>query len=326
MDAFYLVTGLILIIKGGDLFVGASVRIAEWLNIPRLVIGSTLVSLATTTPELVVSITAGLKGQPGLAAGNAVGSCICNVGLVLGVTGAIKQVEIHPGLLKAPIIALFAASIVLFVMTLDLNVTREQGVILLVLGASYFLFDLLKHLKPEWKGQIAEAKVIEDAVAKATGFWPTRPGTIVQFIAGAILVIAGSHWLVDSAVSIAGHFGVSPLVIGLTVVALGTSLPELATAVTSSRKKVSDLAIGNVLGANIANLSLIIGTAATINEVTLTRGTQLFNFPAMILFNLVLLRFLLTGKRLTRVEGCSLIGLYAIYIIMLIVLTSMKKL
>ena len=211
-------------------------------------------------------------------------------------------------------------------MTLDLKITREQGVILLVLGASYFLFDLLKHLKPEWKGQIAEAKVIEDAIAKATGFWPTRTGTIVQFIGGAVLVIAGSRWLVDAAVSIAGHFGISPLVIGLTVVALGTSLPELVTAVTSSRKKVSDLAVGNVLGANIANLSLIIGTAATINEVTLTRGTQLFNFPAMLVFNFILLIFLFTGKRLTRAEGWTLIGFYAVYIILLIVLTSMKKL
>jgi cation:H+ antiporter len=142
----------------------------------------------------------------------------------------------------------------------------------------------------------------------------TKPGTIVQFLVGAIIVVAGSRLLVEGAVGVAQRLGIPSIVIGLTVVALGTSLPELVTAVTSSRKSVSDLAVGNVLGANIANLTLVVGTAAVIQTVGLDRFTQLFNFPALLVIMGILVVMLWTGRRVTRREGVVLLAVYGLYL------------
>jgi cation:H+ antiporter len=142
----------------------------------------------------------------------------------------------------------------------------------------------------------------------------TKPGTVAQFVVGAAIVVAGSRLLVEGAVTIAARLEIPSIVVGLTVVAVGTSLPELVTAVTSSRKSVSDLAIGNVLGANIANLTLIVGMAAVIQTVTLDRFTQLFNFPALLLVMVTLVVMLWTERRVTRREGVVLLVMYGVYL------------
>jgi cation:H+ antiporter len=314
-ELLMLLGGLALIIKGGDFFVAAAIRLAEFLRMPRVVIGSTLVSLATTTPELVVSIMAGLRGEAGLAVGNAVGSCICNIGLILGVTASIKQVDVHFRALRLPLFVMLGCGILLFLMTLDLSLSRGQGWFLLLGGALYFVWDFGRHWKNRKPEDMAEATAIETEKAAARWAWvQTKPGTIVQFLVGAIIVVAGSRLLVEGAVGVAQRLGIPSIVIGLTVVALGTSLPELVTAVTSSRKSVSDLAVGNVLGANIANLTLVVGTAAVIQTVGLDRFTQLFNFPALLVIMGILVVILWTGRRVTRREGVVLLGVYALYI------------
>ncbi len=321
-ELLMLAGGLALIIKGGDFFVAAAIRLAEFLQMPRVVIGSTLVSLATTTPELVVSIMAGLRGEAGLAVGNAVGSCICNIGLILGVTAALKHVDIHFRALRAPLFAMLGFGLVLFLMTLDLSLERWQGAVLMVGGAVYFIWDFAHHWRDRKPRDVAEATAIETEIASARWAWiQTKPGTAVQFLFGAAIVVAGSKLLVDGAVGLAGRLGVPSIVIGLTVVAVGTSLPELVTAVTSSRRSVSDLAVGNVLGANIANLTLIVGVAAVIQTVGMDRVTQLFNFPALLLVMAVLVVMLWTGRRVTRREGMVLLGVYALYLGALTVLT-----
>jgi cation:H+ antiporter len=149
----------------------------------------------------------------------------------------------------------------------------------------------------------------------------TKPGTAVQFAVGAAVVVVGSRLLVDGAVDVAGGLGIRPIIIGLTVIAIGTSLPELVTAISSSRKAVSDLAVGNVLGANIANLTLIVGAAATLHDVKMDRLTQLFNVPAMLLVMGLLLWMLLTDRRVTRREGAALLVTYGLYLVALIGLT-----
>ena len=133
-DSLMLLAGLVLIIKGGEFFVAAAVRIAEFLKMPRVVIGSTLVSLATTTPEMVVSIVSGVKGESGLAVGNAVGSCICNIGLILGMTAALRHVDVHPRALRTPLIAMFLGGSALFLMTYNLVLSRRQGGVLVLAG------------------------------------------------------------------------------------------------------------------------------------------------------------------------------------------------
>jgi cation:H+ antiporter len=314
-ELLMLLGGLALIIKGGDFFVAAAIRLAEFLRMPRVVIGSTLVSLATTTPELVVSIMAGLRGESGLAVGNAVGSCICNIGLILGVTASIKHVDVHFKTLRLPLFAMLGFGVLLLLMTLDLSLSRTQGVILIAGGAAYFIWDFTRHWKDRKPEDIAEATAIETEKSAARWAWiQTRPGTIVQFLVGAAIVVAGSRLLVEGAVGVAGRLGIPSIVIGLTVVAVGTSLPELVTAVTSSRKSVSDLAVGNVLGANIANLTLIVGTAAVIQTVGMDRFTQMFNFPALLVIMGILVVMLWTGRRVTRREGVVLLAVYGLYL------------
>jgi cation:H+ antiporter len=318
-QALLLLAGLLLIIKGGDLFVSAAVRIAEFMRMPHVVVGSTLVSLATTTPELVVSVMAGAKGESGLAVGNAVGSVICNIGLILGVAATIKHVDVHPQVLRTPLVAMLACAVGLFLMTLDLELARWQGMVLLALGAGYFAWDFLQHARDRKRADIVEATDIEQTVAGRFPWFHTRMGTAVQFALGAGIVVFGSRLLVDAAVNVAAALGIPPIIIGLTVVAVGTSLPELVTAVTSSRKSVSDLAVGNVLGANIANLTLVVGTAATLHAVRMDRFTQLFNFPAMLAMMGLLLGMMVTGRRVTRREGVTLLVVYGAYLTALVV-------
>lgn len=317
-----LLGGLALIVKGGEFFVAAAIRLAEFLRMPRVVIGSTLVSLATTTPELVVSIMAGLRGEAGLAVGNAVGSCICNIGLILGVTASLKQVDVHFRALRTPLFAMFGFGLILFLMTLDLSLARWQGGVLLAGGFGYFAWDFWRHWRDRKPEALAEATAIEAEKAAARWAWvQTKAGTAAQFLFGAGIVVAGSRLLVEGAVGAASSLGVPSIVIGLTVVAVGTSLPELVTAITSSRKSVSDLAVGNVLGANIANLSLIVGAAAVIQSVGMDRLTQLFNFPAMLGIMALFLWMLWTGRRVTRREGATLLAVYGGYIAALVGLT-----
>lgn len=313
-DLFLLAIGLCLIIKGGDLFVASSVRIAEFLNVPRVVIGTTLVSLATTSPELVVSIVAGMKGESGLAVGNAVGSCMCNMCLILGIMAVIRSIGVRPIELKFPLIAMFFFAGLLVILTWDLSLPRVAGVILVVMGIAYFIFDFLHHRRASRPEDIAEARSIEEEMTAGNKWLESRNGTAAVFVFGAILVTVGSRLLVDSATSLAEAMGVPSIIIGLTVVAVGTSLPELVTAISSARQNVSDLAVGNIIGANVANLTLIVGGAASFNVVTMDRVTQLLNFPALLLGMCIVLWMLCSARRISRREGGILIGYYALYV------------
>ena len=323
-DLFALLAGLILIVRGGDLFVSAAVRTATFLRLPRVVIGSTLVSLTTTTPEIVVSVTAGVREEPDLALGNAVGSCICNLALILGVTAVIKQVAVHPRALRVPLAAMITVAAVTFLMTLDLTLVRWQGTLLLAVGFGYFTWDFGRNWRARAPAELREAAAIQRDVVEAGAprlpWFHTRTGTAVQFAGAALIVIIGSRLLVDGATHVAAALGIPTILIGLTVVSVGTSLPELVTAVTSARKAVSDLAVGNLLGANIANLTLVVGAAATIHDVGMSRVTQLFNFPALLTIMAVLCWMLIREPRLTRREGKVLLASYGAYLVTLLAL------
>ncbi len=321
LDALLLLLGLALVVKGGDLFVSAAVRLAESLHVPRVVIGATLVSLATTSPELVVSATAGAKGASDLALGNAIGSCICNIGLIMGLTAALKHVDVHPAVLRTPLLAMFGFAVLLFLMALDLELAQWQGLVLIICGIGYFAYDLLWHTRAVAPAEEAEATDIMKRFIERARVLRGQAGSIAQFVLGAGLVVVGSYLLVEAAVNVARALGVPNMIVGLTVIAVGTSLPELVTAVTSTRKDVSDLAVGNVLGANIANLTLIVGTAAALTNVRLKCATELFNFPALLVTFGLLLWMLLTDRRITRREGAVLLVAYGVYVVTLLVFT-----
>ena len=325
VDVLLLAIGLWLIIKGGDLFVSASVRIAEFLNVPRVVIGTTLVSLATTSPELVVSLVAGSKGESGLAVGNAVGSCMCNMCLILGIMAVIRSIGVRPTELKIPLIAMFGFGGLLVVLTWELQLARASGVALIVMGVIYFIADFVHHKRASRPEDIAEARSIEEEVTAGNPWLESKAGTYGVFALGAVMVIIGSRLLVDSATNLATAFGVPSIIIGLTVVAVGTSLPELVTAVSSARQNVSDLAVGNILGANVANLTLIVGSAASLNVVTMDRVTQLLNFPALLLGMFLVLWMLCSERRISRREGGILIGYYSINVLVVLGSSMIKR-
>ena len=320
-EGLWLAAGLAVIIKGGDLFVSASVRIAELLRVPRVVIGSTLVSLATSSPELVVSVTASLRGEPGLALGNAVGSSLCNAGLILGGMAIVQQVAVHPGVLRVALGSMLGLAALLFVLTLDLEVSRAQGLALLLLGAAYFAYDFLVHRRDTRPADVAATASIELEAVAGHAWLLTPWGTAGQFLAGAVLVMAGGRLLVDAAVSLAGALGIPSLVVGLTIVAVGTSLPEMVTALTSAWRGASDLGVGNILGASIANLSLIPGAAAAIAPVGIDRAAQLYNMTAL-LGLLAAVTFLIVRRGgISRRAGIGLVVFYGAYLVGLVTLS-----
>jgi cation:H+ antiporter len=325
LQILLLIIGLALLMKGGDLFVSSAVRLAEILRMPRVVIGSTIVSLATTTPELMVSVMAGGKSESGLAVGNAIGSCICNIGLILGITAAFQHVDVHPKALRTPLIAMFGFGALLFLISFDLHLSRWQGALLVAVGLAYFIYDFMRHARDTKPADVAEARALEQAVAGRFPWFQGKPGSIVQFLLGAGIVIVGSRLLVDAAVNMASALGIPSIIVGLTVVAIGTSLPELVTALTSSRRNVSDLAVGNVLGANIANLTFIVGVAAMLSDVSMSRATQMLNFTAMLVIFGLLLWMLLNDRRISRKEGVVLVLTYCFYLCSLVFLAAVLK-
>jgi cation:H+ antiporter len=239
----------VLIIKGGDFFVAAAIRLAVFLRMPRVVIGSNLVSLTTTTPQMVVSVMAGTKGESGLAVGNAIGSVICNIGLILGVTAVLKHVDIHFRVLRKPLVVMFGATLLLMVITFNLKLARWEGAVLLGGGAAFSSL-ISPPIGATGNRQMRSRQNSLMRERRKTRFtWlQTRWGNGIQFLVGAAIVVLGSKLLVDGALDIAARLGIPSIIVGLTLVAMGRSLPELVTAITSSRKSISDQAAGNCAG------------------------------------------------------------------------------
>ena len=301
-----MIVGIIAIVKGGDLFVASSVALARHLRISPVLIGTTLVSLATTTPELAVSVTASLRGNPGLALGNAVGSAICNVGLVVGVLCILHPLTVRREDFTLPARVMLGMGALLTVLTFRLGLGRPAGLLLVLCIAGYLAVDYVRHRK----GRAGTTGPPDDATDP---LW-SRGRALILFVVGAVLVLMGSRLMADNAVRLATMIGVPPIIIGLTVVAVGTSLPELVTAITAAKKGVPELSLGNLVGANILNITLIPGVSALVHPLTMTRATQRYNFPAMLILFLLLLLLARTGRKLTRAEGWILIAAYACFL------------
>lgn len=248
-----LILGFVMLVKGADWFVEGTSGIARKLGIPQLVVGLTIVAMGTSAPEAAVSVTAALKGTADIAIGNVLGSNILNILIILGVTAVITSVAIQKSTLWVEMPYMMLITIILIVMGITgACVSRIEGVILWILFLCYlaYLFVLAKKGKEENK----EVK---------TKTWKL----LIAAVLGGVIVVWGSDITVDAATAIAGAVGMSERFIGLTIVALGTSLPELVTSVTAARKGNADIAIGNIVGSNIFNILFVIGTAALITPV-----------------------------------------------------------
>ena len=304
------VAGLVLLIWGADRFVHGAAAMARNLGIAPLLIGLTVVAFATSAPEILVSVVAALQHEPGLAFGNAIGSNIVNIGLVLGLTAMIRPIKLESATLRREMPALLAVSLLTVSLFLDTFLSRIDGIVMLtgLVIVMVWLARLgLRSAENDPIAQDFEAEIPTDVSMIMAAVW---------LLIGLGTLLLGAELLVDGAIGIAKLLGVSEVVIGITIVAFGTSLPELAVSLASALKGEYGLAIGNIVGSNIFNLLAVIGVAATIQPSALAPTVLSLHIFVMVAFTLVL--FAMTydydGKaQLSRLEGFALLTAYIAY-------------
>lgn len=302
-----LVVGFVMLIKGADWFVDGAAALAGKFGIPQLVIGLTIVAMGTSAPEAAVSISAALQNNAGITIGNVVGSNILNVLIILGLASVIIPISVQKSTIKYEIPFTILVTVVLAALGLmDNKISRLEGVIMWVLFIVYlvYLFFMAK------KGEAS----VEENDSKLDKVWKM----LLFIVIGGGLIIWGSDVTVDAATKIAGYFGMSDRLIGLTIVALGTSLPELITSVTAAKKGNADIAIGNIVGSNIFNILFVVGTTALITPVVY--ASNFFVDSVVAVATMVLLLLLVINKdcKLKRWGGAILLIGYVAYFIYLI--------
>jgi len=300
LDYLYVLAGLIGLFLGGDALVRGSVGIARRLAIPPLVIGLTVVGFGTSTPELLVSVNAALDGVPDIALGNVVGSNIANVLLIVGLTTLIWPIAVSGQSLRRDTGVMMLASLAMVPVFAMGDIGRLTG--------SLLVLALLAYLTAAVLAPTADAGEPEPSPP------PSTLRSLVWVGVGLIALVFGARFLVDGSVSIARGFGVSEAFIGLTIVAIGTSLPELATSVVAALRKQSEIAIGNILGSNIFNLLGILGLTAVVTPIPVAPRFLTLDLPVMIAVSLVLTGLLLTRPVIGRLVGLGFLGVYAVYI------------
>ncbi len=308
----WLALGLSLLAFGGEALVRGASRLAAILGVSPLVIGLTVVAFGTSAPELAVSLQATLAGEPDIALGNVIGSNILNILFILGFCALLIPLVIAQRLLFHDVPIMIGASLLVFGLAFDGRIGRWDGLLLLVLMVGYIVFTI-RHSRRETKEIRA---VYESEYPPSERHTPqTLALQLLNVAAGLVMLILGARWLVWSATEAAHLIGVSELVIGLTVVAAGTSTPEIATSIVATLRGERDIAIGNVIGSNIFNLLAILGTASLISRDGIPVAPAAFSFdiPVMIAVSVACLPVFFTGHRLDRWEGALFIGYYVFY-------------
>ena len=310
-DAGSIVAGLTLLIWGADRFVLGASASARNLGVAPLLIGLTVVAFATSAPEILVAVVAALRGEPGLAFGNAIGSNIVNIGLVLGITAMVRPIPLESATLRREMPALLAVSLLTVSLFLDTRLSRPDGIVMLTGLIIVMIWLARLGIRSSATDPIKmdyEAEIPDNVSMKAAIIWLTI---------GLVALLIGAEWLVNGSIGVAQTLGVSEIVIGLTIVAFGTSLPELAVSMMSALKGEYGLAIGNIVGSNIFNLLAVIGVAATIHPAAVAPSVLSLHIFVMVAFTLVL--FAMTydydGKAvLSRLEGIALLIAYIAYV------------
>ncbi len=311
--------GLVLLVGGAQLLVRGASRLAAHFGISALVIGLTVVAFGTSAPELAVSVQSGLAGQSDIAMGNVVGSNIFNVLLTLGVAALITPLVVSQQLVRLDVPLMIAVSVLLLVLALDGNISGFDGLLLFGGIVAYTVFTVRQSRKESAAVQAEYAQEFGDGAAAIAG----RGRLLLQIaliVVGLAMLVLGAHWLVEGAVTFARMFGVSELVIGLTIVSAGTSLPEVATSVVAALRGERDIAVGNIVGSNLFNMLAIAGIAAMVTPGGLEVAPALIHFdiPVMIAVALACLPIFATGHMIARWEGLLFLGFYAAYVLYLI--------
>ncbi len=309
-DLGLIVAGLTVLVWGADRFVHGAAASARNLGVAPLMIGMTIVASATSAPELLVSVVAAARGETGLAIGNAVGSNIVNIGLVLGVTAIVRPIPLKSATLRREMPVLLAVSLLTVSLFLDTRLSRPDGIVLLA-GLIIVM---------TWLARLGMRSAANDPIKlDYEAEIPDNVGTtaaIVWMVIGLGILLVGANWLVDGSIGVAEALGISEVVIGITVVAIGTSLPELAVTIVSALKGEYGLALGNIVGSNIFNLLAVLGAAAVIQPAAVHPSVLSLHIFVMVAFTLVL--FAMTydydnKAELSRLEGVALLVAYIAY-------------
>lgn len=310
LNILMLLSGIVLLTCGGEALIRGSLAVARRLSVSPLLSGLVIVGFGTSAPELVVSVNAAIEGQPDIAIGNVVGSNISNILLILGICAVITPLAVKPLVLKRDAVTLVAASLLFLVLVGGHALGRLDAVILIGALLTYLVWAYVSerfHAAPS--GQLHQAEADELTTAPSSTLW-----MFTAVVVGLSLLIGGSQVLLMGATGIAEHFGVPEAVIGLTVVAVGTSLPELSISVIAALRRHADVAVGNILGSNIFNLLGILGVSAFLQPLPIHARVLAFDQWVMLGTSLLLLLFLYTGRRLSRLEGSTLLAGYGLYL------------
>lgn len=304
--------GLVLLLTGGKLLVDGATAIAVKLNMSHGLIGLTVVALGTSTPELLVSIKSAISGNSDLAIGNVIGSNIANIGLVLGVSGLVYPILLRKDHLKSEYRILLAATLIVYLLSLDHEITFWEGFLLF----SCLLLLLAYLLKSDQKTPPIENLLLTVKLTPLKIFnWPSSLALVLSGIAGLYF---GAELLIKNAVSISEDFGISKRVIGAGFIAIGTSLPELTTSIIAALSKKTDLAFGNVLGSNLINLLLILGVTAMVKPIRVAEAFLSSDYLWMIGITCLLFPLMRTNMRISKVEGAILFFTYLLYLYFLL--------
>lgn len=301
MEYVLLIVGFILLIKGADIFVDGASSIAGKLKVPSLIIGLTVVSIGTSLPEAAVSLSASLSGTNEISLGNVIGSNIFNILVVVGISSAILPIITDMDILKRDMPINLAATVTLFIMLIDRKLTRAESIILLVFLATYMFMLIRSALKSRSENaEEEETKILS---------WPK---SIIFVVLGAAAIIGGGQLVVNSAKTIASALGMSETLIGLTVVAFGTSLPELVTSIVAAKKGDSGIAMGNVVGSCLFNILFILGLTGTITPMTASPAMSI-DTGILIGISALMILFAYTKKKTSRWEGIVFTSMYVVY-------------
>lgn len=316
-----LLLGLVLLTIGAEALVRGAARLAAMLGISSLIVGLTVVAFGTSAPELAVSTQAAWVGNGGIAIGNVVGSNIFNVLFILGLSALVVPLVVDQQLVRLDVPLMIAASALLWVFALDGQITRLEGGILFV-GIVVYTGFLIRQSRRQSATQLAPE--VDELSRVSISGWHAWGKNLLFIGIGLVLLVLGARWLVEAAVGIARSLGVSDLIIGLTIIAAGTSLPEAATSIMASLRGERDIAVGNIVGSNLFNILTVMGVAALVAPSPIEVPTQalVFDLPVMLLVAIAALPIFFTGQRISRGEGALFFVYYLAYTTYLVLQAS----
>lgn len=307
IDIVYILIGLVLLVKGGDYLVEGSVAIAERAKLSKMVIGLTVIGFGTSMPELLVSAQSAMVGNSGIAIGNVVGSNISNIALILGVTALIHPIPTQRITLRVDLPFMLLASVLFVAVAMTGTISRLMGIIGVLMLLAFVTYQVQASRRAS-RSTEAESEV---PATPSMALWKALLMVVVSFAA----MVFGADKLVEGASDIAKQLGVTDRIIGLTIVAVGTSLPELFASVMAARKGETDMAIGNIIGSVTFNILSVIGVSAAITPILDSNVGFAFDYSLMLVLGVTLWYFLLTNYKLERWEGVTLTAVYIIYIL-----------